>query len=69
MPIYEFRCEECQRVIEALRQMGQGPEGLACPDCGSKKLSQVFSTFAASSGDSGGGAPSCGTPSCGSGFS
>ena len=69
MPIYEFRCEECSRVIEALRRMGEGPEGLACPDCGSGKLTQVFSTFAASSGGRGESPGACGTPQCGSGFS
>jgi putative FmdB family regulatory protein len=67
MPIYEFRCEKCDHVMEALRQMGQGPKGLACPECGSRKLEQVFSTFAASSGGSVQGAPPCGAPSCGQG--
>ena len=49
MPIYEFRCRCCGRVFEALRGVGQGPEGLSCPACGSGELEQVWSTFAAGS--------------------
>ena len=59
MPIYEFRCEECGHVLEALRRMGEGPEGLSCPQCGSERLSQEFSAFAGHSGSGGGGAPAC----------
>ncbi len=65
MPIYEFRCQDCGHVHEALRRMGEGPQGLTCPECASKKLSQEYSTFAASSGSSG--EPSCGAAGTGCG--
>jgi putative FmdB family regulatory protein len=52
MPIYEYRCESCSQVFEALRRMGESTKGLACPACGSKKLEQVFSSFAAGGGTS-----------------
>lgn len=72
MPIYEFRCEACGEVQEALRRIGQGAEGLACRRCGGERLTKQFSTFAAAGGPSpaslSGGA--CGSGSCGSsGFS
>ncbi|GAB4370412.1 MAG: hypothetical protein Kow0062_05110 [Acidobacteriota bacterium] len=54
MPIYEFRCEECGHVFEALRRVGQGPEGLVCPQCGGTRLEQVWSTFAAGGGSESG---------------
>jgi putative FmdB family regulatory protein len=61
MPIYEFRCEECGHVVEALRRMGQGPEGLTCPECGSDELAQTYSAFSGIS------SPSPAGPACGSG--
>jgi putative FmdB family regulatory protein len=63
MPIYEFRCGDCGRVVEALRRIGEGPEGLTCPGCGSSRLDRQLSTFASrSSGPSGqtSAASSCG---------
>lgn len=70
MPIYEFRCENCGRVLEALRRMGEGPDGLSCPDCASTALRQVLSRFAALSGrESAPRTERCGAPlgSCGGG--
>ena len=64
MPIYEFRCEDCGHVLEALRRMGEGAEGLSCPECGSARLTREFSSF---SGVSSGGAGEGSFPSCISG--
>lgn len=67
MPIYEFVCQKCGTRMEALRRMGEGAEGLRCPECGSGELEQAFSTFA--SGSSSGARPSAPTSGCGtSGF-
>lgn len=46
MPIYEYRCRRCGERLEALRRMGQGPEGLACPKCGGDSLEREASAFA-----------------------
>jgi len=71
MPIYEFRCEACGELQEALRRMGQGAEGLVCRRCGGARLTKQYSSFAASSSGPAsfpGGA--CGGGGCGpSGFS
>ena len=44
MPIYEYRCNECQRRVNLyMRNMASTPQ---CPQCGSEELSRLFSTFA-----------------------
>jgi putative FmdB family regulatory protein len=70
MPIYEYQCLDCGERFEVLQRMGEGAEGVTCPECGKERVSKQFSTFAsgASSGQAsaasfGGG---CGS---GSGFS
>jgi putative FmdB family regulatory protein len=32
MPIYEFKCPECETSLETLARMGEVPE-LECPEC------------------------------------
>src|SRR3954469_638087 len=34
MPIYEYRCQDCGNRFERLQRLGQGGEGLSCPECG-----------------------------------
>ena len=53
MPLYEYRCGECQASFEILQRMGEGASGLTCPACGSAELAKQFSTFAAKSAGSG----------------
>ncbi len=47
MPIYEYRCEECDHRFEILQQLGAGASGLSCPGCGAPKVEKMFSAFAA----------------------
>ena len=35
MPIYEFVCESCGRIVERLQKLGDPPPE-ACPECGGK---------------------------------
>ena len=68
MPLYEYRCRQCEESFEILQRIGAGAEGLVCPKCGASKLSKQVSTFAASSsGASTSTAPAV-APGCGSGF-
>jgi putative FmdB family regulatory protein len=60
MPMYEFRCSACGRRFEALRRLGQGAEGLACPTCGASELQKEFSV---PSRGSAGGRGGCGVTS------
>lgn len=63
MPIYEYRCRECENRFEILQRLGQGAEGLECPRCGAQHLEKQFSTFASNTGESARSA----TPGCGPG--
>ena len=49
MPLYEYRCSSCDHRFEVLQRLGDGSEGLSCPDCGDAEVAKQFSTFAASS--------------------
>ena len=46
MPIYEFRCEDCQKKFSALVGMTAQPDDSCCPHCGSTKARKLVSRFA-----------------------
>ncbi len=70
MPIYEYRCEPCDKTFEKIRRMSDETP-VSCPDCGDEAKKQL-SGFAARTGGgasfpmagSGGGPAPCGAPSC-----
>ncbi len=66
MPLYEYRCAECDHRFEVLQQLGEGADKLTCPACGAPAPQKQFSTFA-SSAASGGGTASFGGGGCGAG--
>ena len=73
MPIYEYRCADCEQKFEKRRRMSQADDEIACPDCGSVHTNRGLSMFAAFSkgnGQSvsvgGGGCGGCASHSCGS---
>ena len=50
MPIYEYRCANCDRSFEAF--MRPGDHSAQCPHCNGSKLTREMSTFASrSNGD------------------
>lgn len=66
MPIYEFRCKNCEKIFEALCFTKEDEEEVKCLYCGSREVKREYSTFATSWGRSFGyGGSSCGG---GSGF-
>lgn len=65
MPIYEYRCRECDSVFSKLQRVGATSEGVRCPKCGSENVERLLSTFA--SGSSGAPSTSASSGSC-SGF-
>ncbi len=68
MPIYEYQCESCGEVTEALRSMSAADEPCVCEACGSKKTKRLQSEFAAGGSKSNqpslpmGGCGRCGDP-------
>ena len=59
MPIYEYKCEDCGTPFEKLVRASD-PAGPACPSCGTAKVTQQLSTFAAHGAASASAAPSMG---------
>ncbi|SME96844.1 FmdB family zinc ribbon protein [Pseudobacteriovorax antillogorgiicola] len=45
MPLYEFRCGECQSVSEFRMKMSD-PNPSICPECGAESLTKIMSAAA-----------------------
>lgn len=67
MPLYEYKCLDCETRFDALRAMADADAPIACPKCGSESPRRMISLFSAvgSEGVIAGAGPSCGscTPS------
>jgi len=51
MPIYEFRCKECNYVFEEfVFSSSQVSDGIICPNCGAKNVDKLMSAFSSSGG-------------------
>ena len=49
MPLYEYYCEACSSVFEALRSLRLSEEAAACPKCGADADRIMPTTFASMS--------------------
>jgi putative FmdB family regulatory protein len=49
MPLYEYYCEVCDNVFEALRSLRQSEDAAACPKCGGDSDRIMPTTFASMS--------------------
>jgi len=48
MPMYDYTCQDCGKaslIVLTLKQYDQGD--IKCPECGSKNLRRIYSTFTA----------------------
>ena len=45
MPIYEFRCQQCDSTFEKLFASSQQKPSPSCPECESGNVTQLFSVF------------------------
>jgi len=72
MPIYEYACQKCGHVTEALRRMNEADAPIACEQCGEAGITRSHSVFAATGAESKdsampdlpmGGGCACGDPS------
>ncbi len=46
MPLYEYRCEHCERQFEVAQSIHARPEDTVCPHCKAQKATRLFSSFA-----------------------
>ena len=46
MPLYEYRCRECERRFTLLVGVTAAKAKRACPKCGSRKLTKLISRIA-----------------------
>ncbi len=63
MPIYEYRCLDCDRPFETLIRPGR--DTAACPICCGANLSRELSVFASHSSSNGASEAACHTPANG----
>ena len=63
MPLYEYRCESCEKVFEAYKRLSDDGQE-ACPGCGERSPRVGISLFRAGGSSSG---SSTGGSSCGGG--
>ena len=50
MPVYEYKCQKCDRGFEVSRSMTEAEGHLTCPSCGSTQIDRVYtSVFAKTS--------------------
>ena len=64
MPIYEFRCKECDNTFEQLFASSQQKSSASCPECESSETTQLFSVFGVGTLDAVG-IPATDMPMCG----
>ena len=74
MPLYEYRCPDCQGRFEVIQHLGASAAETVCPSCGAQHVERQLSTFAVANGGAGASAKSasesfagCGGGQCGMG--
>jgi len=45
MPVYEYKCSECNTKFDVLYKSATNPENVHCPACDSTKNKKLFSSF------------------------
>jgi putative FmdB family regulatory protein len=48
MPIFEYRCSDCNTKFEVLHKSHEKEEDIICPKCKSNKSKKLMSSFASS---------------------
>ncbi|MDD5674313.1 MAG: zinc ribbon domain-containing protein [Chitinivibrionales bacterium] len=47
MPIFEYKCKQCDKQFEELVSRGDAERSIACPFCKSNKTEKLMSVFGA----------------------
>ncbi|MGI6468919.1 MAG: FmdB family zinc ribbon protein [Syntrophomonadaceae bacterium] len=58
MPIYEYKCRDCERTFEVLTKMDKR-DNVKCPGCQSANIQALFSSFSTKSFADKVGPPAC----------
>ena len=53
MPLYEYHCERCDKVFEALRLLRESEASVPCPECGRDAERIMPTSFSAMSSGKG----------------
>ena len=64
MPVYEYRCSDCNSKFDMFHKSTVNQEEVVCPKCGSVNNKKLLSTFSASFGSSSSDYSSCSDGSC-----
>ncbi|MCP3887413.1 MAG: zinc ribbon domain-containing protein [Desulfobulbaceae bacterium] len=43
MPIYEYKCNECDKIFELITLSGNSEEKIECPSCKSNDINKLIS--------------------------
>jgi putative FmdB family regulatory protein len=46
MPVYEYRCGQCEKQFEATQSVHARPEDTVCPFCQAQQATRLLSAFA-----------------------
>lgn len=67
MPIYDYRCEECQCTFEAVRKLSENSSTVPCQKCDGLAKKQISAPNLASAGSHGDAdhVPKCSVEYCG----
>ncbi|MFQ5498965.1 MAG: zinc ribbon domain-containing protein [Candidatus Zixiibacteriota bacterium] len=66
MPLFEYRCNDCNQPFEEL--VTSDDQAVNCPNCKGHSFTKQLSVFAASTGNGLSSDLPCGRPKCDSGF-
>jgi len=64
MPIFEYRCKDCNTTFDMLVKSNDESE-IICPECKSSNNKKLFSAFSTSNSSSGSSYDSCASGNCG----
>ena len=48
MPVFEYKCSSCNTKFEVLHKSTINQDNVICPECNSKKITKLFSSFSPS---------------------
>jgi putative FmdB family regulatory protein len=66
MPIFEYKCNDCNKKFDVLHKSSANLEEVICPECKSNNNQKLFSTFSASNGSQSiDNMPPCANGNCG----